>query len=156
MNNCANTFSIQIEVLYIHSLKTSLLLISISINLVRVKVSVTACNRKQIESIFIVKITFGRVVRLADMYIQPYNKSITFSSYAENNSLSTELIHYYGRKIHLHSVHSHTNKLKLSDLLHTWTNCLLALQVSRQVPMPEKRDIKNFLKMWLAEEKHST
>lgn len=144
MNNCANTFSIQIEVLYIHSLKTSLLLISISINLVRVKVSVTACNRKQIESIFIVKITFGRVVRLADMYIQPYNKSITFSNYAENNSLSTELIHYYGRKIHLHSVHSHTNKLKLSDLLHTWTNCLLALQVSRQVPMPEKRDIKFF------------
>lgn len=156
MNYCANTFSIQIEVLYIHSLKTSLLLISISINWVRVKVSVTACNRKQIESIFIVKITFGRVVRLTDMYIQPYNKSITFSNYAENNSLSTELIHYYGRKIHLHSVHSHTNKLKLSDLLHTWTNCLLALQVSRQVPMPEKRDIKNFKKMWLAEEKHST
>lgn len=80
------------------------------------------------------------------MYIQPYNKSITFSNYAENNSLSTELIHYYGRKIHLHSVHSHTNKLKLSDLLHTWTNCLLALQVSRQVPMPEKRDIKNLKK----------
>lgn len=92
------------------------------------------------------KITFGRVVRLTDMYIQPYNKSITFSNYAENNSLSTELIHYYGRKIHLHSVHSHTNKLELSDLLHTWTNCLLALQVSRQVPMPEKRDIKNFKK----------
>lgn len=74
------------------------------------------------------KITFGRVVRLADMYIQPYNKSITFSNYAENNSLSTEIIHYYGRKIHLHSVHSHTNKLKLSDLLHTWTVGFTSLQ----------------------------
>lgn len=90
------------------------------------------------------KITFGRVVRLTDMYIQPYNKSITFSNYAENNSLSTELIHYYGRKIHLHSVHSHTNKLKLSDLLHTWTVCGLYKSPDRY--QCQKREILKILK----------
>lgn len=162
MNNCAITFTSKLniyQVLNLHPINTSLMLISNSINWGKSECIIHCMQQKTyLEStgIFIVKITFGWVVKLADMYIQPYNKSITFSNYAENNSLSIESIQYYGRKIHLHSIHPHTNKLKLSDLLHTWTNCLLTLQVYRQVPMPEKKDIKNKKKKRLAEETHST